>query len=173
MIALEFTSRFSSFVSSLTLVDGTPKFLLDESFSYGLKEGELRLLRKRLLKDKLIAFTAFHQLLFSEGEKNRQIMLRIRDMLKSNKDISDQALLEGLDILGKADLRPILSGISVPVFILHGENDRLCPVQAGRYMHQHMGNSQLKIFPDCGHLPFLTQEKAFNKALANFLNAFE
>ncbi len=173
MIALEFASRFSSLVSSLTLVDGTPKFLLDGSFSYGLTEGELRLLRKRLLKDKLIAFTAFHQLLFSEGEKNRQVMLKIRDMLKSNKGISDQALLEGLDILEKVDLRPILSGIIVPVLILHGENDRLCPVQAGRYMHQHIGSSQLKIFPDCGHLPFLTQEKEFNHALENFLNSFE
>jgi len=100
-------------------------------------------------------------------------MLKIRDMLKSNKGISDQALLEGLDILESVDLRPVLSGISVPALILHGENDRLCPVQAGRYMHQHIGNSQLKIFPDCGHLPFLTQEKEFNQALENFLTSFE
>jgi len=173
MIALEFVSQFPSLVSSLTLAAGTPKFLADESFASGLPKGELRLLRKRLLKDKLIAFTAFHQLLFSEGEKNRQTMLKIRDMLKSNKDISDQALLEGLDILEKVDLRPILSSISVPVLILHGENDHLCPVQAGRYMHQHIGSSQLKIFPDCGHLPFLTQEKQFNQALENFFNTFE
>jgi len=46
MIALEFASRFSTLVSSLTLVGGTPKFLLDESFPYGLTEGELRLLTR-------------------------------------------------------------------------------------------------------------------------------
>ena len=173
MIALEFASRFSSLVSSLTLVAGTPKFVSDESFLSGLPKGELRLLRKRLLKDKLIAFSAFHQLLFTEQEKNRQMMLKIRDMLKANKDISNQALLEGLDILEKVDLRSILSGINVPVLILHGENDRLCPVGAGHYMHQHIVGSQFKIFPDCGHLPFLTQEKAFNPALQDFLNSFK
>ena len=173
MIALEFTSRFSPMVSSLTLVDGTPKFLLDDSFPYGLSKGELRLLRKRLLKDKLIAFTAFHQLLFTEQEKNRKMMLKIRDRLKSNKDISDQALLEGLDILEKVDLRSILSDINLPVLILHGEDDHLCPVEAGRYMHKKIGGSQIKVFPDCGHLPFLTQPKVFNQALEDFLNSFE
>ena len=131
------------------------------------------MLRKRLLKDKIIAFSAFHQLLFTDREKNRHIMLKIRDMLKSNKNIDDQALLEGLDILENVDLRPILSSITVPMLILHGEKDRLCPIQAGQYMHQHLRHSQLKIFPDCGHLPFLTQEKEFNLVLEDFLNSLK
>ena len=173
MIALEFASRFSSLVSSLTLVAGTPKFVLDESFLCGLPKGELRLLRRRLLKDKIIAFTAFHQLLFTEREKNRQIMLKIRDMVKSNKNISDQALLEGLDILESVDLRSILSSITVPVLVLHGEKDLLCPVQAGQYMHQNISRSQLKVFPDCGHLPFFTREKEFNQIVEDFFNSFE
>jgi pimeloyl-[acyl-carrier protein] methyl ester esterase len=170
MIALEFCSRFPDLVASLTLVGGTPKFLSDESFPDGTAKGELRRLRGRLLRDRLLAFTSFHQILFTEQEKTQPlIMLKVRDSLKTDQEISVQALLEGLNILEEADLRTVLSSIKVPVLIIHGDSDRLCPAGAARYLHQHITQSQLRIFPNCGHLPFLTREEEFNQALDDFL----
>ena len=169
MIALEFTSRFPALVASLTIVAGTPKFLSDESFPDGATKGELRRLRGRLLRDRLFAFSSFHQILFTEQEQIQAIMLKVRELLKTDYEISDQALLEGLNILEEVDLRAILSAIKVPVLIIHGDSDRLCPAGAARYLHQHIPHSQLRIFTDCGHLPFLTREEEFNQALDDFL----
>ncbi|MEW6381561.1 MAG: alpha/beta hydrolase [bacterium] len=171
LIALDFASRFPRLVSSLTLVAATPKFVADDSFPDGTPRGELRLLRSRLLRDRLLAFSAFHQLLFTEQEKNQPLMLKIRNLLKTDTEISGQTLLEGMNILENADLRPALPSIQTPVTIIHGENDRLCPVGAARYLHQHIPHSRLKILPDCGHLPFLTREEEFNQALEEFLES--
>lgn len=169
MIALEFTSRFPALVASLTIVAGTPQFLSDDSFPEGAAKGELRRLRGRLLRDRLLAFSSFHQILFTEQEKSQPLMLKVRELLKTEYAISDRALLEGLDILEAVDLRSILPAIKVPVLIIHGDSDRVCPAGAARYLHQHIPHSQMRIFPDCGHLPFLTREEEFNQALDNFL----
>lgn len=171
MIALEFAWRFPSLLRSLTLVAGTPKFISDDSFPYGLPKAELRLLRKRLLQNKLFAFTTFHQLLFTEQEKKREIMLRVRDLFRTNQQISDQRLIESLAILEQADLRPILPDIpsSLPILIIHGENDQVCLPDASSFFHQAFPSSQLVIFPQCGHLPFITYQAKFNQLLDRFL----
>ncbi|MEW5804774.1 MAG: alpha/beta hydrolase [bacterium] len=173
LIAMEFTSRFAPQVASLTLVAGTPKFTSDESFHDGIAKGESRLLRSRLQRDRLLAFSSFHQFLFTDQEKTQALALNIRELLRTDREIPDQTLLEGLNILEEADLRPVLSTLKVPVLIVHGDSDRLCPVGAARYLHQHIPHSRLEIFPDCGHLPFLTREGMFNQILENFLKLSE
>ena len=126
-------------------------------------------MRSRLLRDRLLAFSSFHQILFTDQEKTQSLMLKVRDSLKTDQEISEQALLDGLNILEEADLRTVLSAIKIPVLIIHGDSDQLCPVGAARYLHQHIPHSQLRIFPNCGHLPFLTREEEFNQALDDFL----
>ncbi|MGA1874614.1 MAG: alpha/beta fold hydrolase [bacterium] len=171
MMALEFSSRFPALVASLTLVGGTPKFLADESFPWGLPKGELRLLRKRFQQNRVAALTTFYQLLFTDREKNREVLLRARNRLRSNRNISDQALLEGLAILESTDLRPVLPHLSMPVLIIHGEEDKICPIEAGLFMHQHIPRSRLDTFPSCGHAPFLTREERFNRTVEDFLQS--
>jgi pimeloyl-[acyl-carrier protein] methyl ester esterase len=171
MIALEFSSRFPALVASLTLVGGTPKFLADESFPWGLPKSELRLLRKRFQQDRIVALTTFYQLLFTDREKNREVLLRARDRLRSEQNISDQALLEGLAILESTDLRPVLPGLAMPVLIIHGDGDKICPIKAGLFMHRQIPRSRLDTFPSCGHLLFLTQEERFNQTLEDFLRS--
>ena len=170
MPALAFTSRFPSMVSSMTLASGTPKFLFDETFPWGMHPGELRLLKRRLKKDKESALKDFYQLLFSEEEKRRNLPKRANDLLTMNQ-INDQALLEGLDILESIDLRSTLSDVKVPTLLLHGAEDQICSVEASRFMHRHIPQSLLEIFPLCGHLPFFTQEHTFNQVLKKFLNS--
>ncbi|MCL6582456.1 MAG: alpha/beta hydrolase [bacterium] len=173
MIALKFAFRFPDLVNSITLVATTPKFVADDSFPDGIGRGELRLLRSRLLRDRLFAFSSFHQLLFADQELSEPLVLKIRDLLKTDQPISDQALVEGLNILEDEDLRPHLPYIKSPALIIHGQKDRLCPVAAAHYLHQQIPCSQLRILPDCGHIPFLTREEEFNQILEEFLQYLE
>lgn len=55
-------------------------------------------------------------------------------------------------------------GITAPALIIWGEEDRLIPVAAGRYLDEILPQSQLVIYPGIGHLP---QEEAPERSLAD------
>lgn len=62
-----------------------------------------------------------------------------------------------------------LHTIAMPTLILHGEEDRYVPVSWARRAHMLIKDSELHIFPQCGH--WLTREKPteFNLAVLGFL----
>lgn len=50
-----------------------------------------------------------------------------------------------------------IAGLTVPTLILWGEEDRIIPVEAGRWLAQTLPDSRLVVYPRIGHLP---QEEA-------------
>ncbi len=57
-----------------------------------------------------------------------------------------------------------IAAISAPTLILWGEEDRLIPVEAGRWLAQTIPASRLVTYPGIGHLP---QEEAVSATLAD------
>jgi pimeloyl-ACP methyl ester carboxylesterase len=62
-----------------------------------------------------------------------------------------------------------LHTLAMPTLILHGAEDRYVPVSWARRAHTLIKDSELHIFPQCGH--WLTREKPteFNRAVLGFL----
>ena len=62
-----------------------------------------------------------------------------------------------------------LHTLAVPTLILHGEEDKYVPVSWARRAHTLIEDSELSIFPQCGH--WLTREKPteFTRAVLGFL----
>ena len=62
-----------------------------------------------------------------------------------------------------------LHTLAVPTLILHGAEDRYVPVSWAQRAHTLIRDSELEIFPGCGH--WLTREKPaeFNRAVLEFL----
>lgn len=46
-----------------------------------------------------------------------------------------------------------LSGITLPTLILWGREDSVIPVRYGQRLHEDLSNSEIKVFPQCGHIP--------------------
>lgn len=46
-----------------------------------------------------------------------------------------------------------IASIAAPTLILWGEEDRLIPVEAGRWLAKVIPNAELKVYPKIGHLP--------------------
>lgn len=46
-----------------------------------------------------------------------------------------------------------IAAIDAPALILHGEEDRLIPAEASRWLDRMLADSQLTIYPGVGHLP--------------------
>jgi pimeloyl-ACP methyl ester carboxylesterase len=57
-----------------------------------------------------------------------------------------------------------IAGVTAPTLILWGEEDRLIPVEAGRWLAKTMPNAALVTYPKIGHLP---QEEAVEATLAD------
>src|SRR5262249_40202550 len=61
-----------------------------------------------------------------------------------------------------------LHRISCPTLLLWGENDRLIPPAYGREYQKYLPAAEMKVIPDCGHLPMFEKEMEFVDAVARF-----
>ena len=59
-----------------------------------------------------------------------------------------------------------IASVKTPTLILWGEEDRLIPVEAGRWLDKIMPNSLLVVYPKIGHLP---QEEAVEETLGDLV----
>ncbi|MFB0560020.1 MAG: alpha/beta fold hydrolase [Candidatus Lokiarchaeia archaeon] len=71
------------------------------------------------------------------------------------------------------DFRKKLKEIKTPILIIHGSDDQIVPVESAELMHKQIPNSQLAIFPFCGHLLIMERPKFFIDLLLYFIEKTE
>ncbi len=62
-----------------------------------------------------------------------------------------------------------VQNISVPTLIVHGENDRVVPLENARLLARSIPNSKLVIFPKAGHAFTIESAQEFNRLVVDFL----
>jgi len=62
-----------------------------------------------------------------------------------------------------------LHEVKVPVLIVHGANDAVVPVAWARRAHERIANSELRVLPDCGHMPSREYPEEFNRIIGRFV----
>ncbi len=63
-----------------------------------------------------------------------------------------------------------LSKIQSPTLIIWGKQDRAFPVSHAEVAANGIPNAKLKVFDQCGHLPYLEYADEFNRAVLEFLS---
>jgi pimeloyl-ACP methyl ester carboxylesterase len=58
--------------------------------------------------------------------------------------------------------------VRCPTLLVWGESDRLVPPSYGKAYLQHIPGAELKLLPQCGHLPMFEKEKEFVETVAAF-----
>ena len=64
-----------------------------------------------------------------------------------------------------------LSGIAAPMFVIHGETDRLVPPGNGKLIAERIPGTKLVMIPHASHLFLTDQTEAAHRAILEFLNA--
>lgn len=59
--------------------------------------------------------------------------------------------------------------VSVPTLVLHGTEDKVLPLDAGRELARTIPGARMASFEQAGHAFFFTHHEAVNAAIANFL----
>jgi pimeloyl-ACP methyl ester carboxylesterase len=72
-------------------------------------------------------------------------------------------------VLVRADLRPILHGITIPTTVVVGAEDRMTPVRLSQEIHELIPGSKLQIIDGCGHVPTIEKPEAMARILLNLL----
>lgn len=78
------------------------------------------------------------------------------------------ALAAGLQFLAVQDCSAFFAQLSVPVLLLHGAADRICPLSAAERTARLLPRSELISFSHTGHMPFFTHTKECQDALLHF-----
>ena len=74
-------------------------------------------------------------------------------------------------IIGRADSRPDLAGISIPTLVLVGDQDAVTPPEIAREMADAIPDARLSVIADSGHVSTLEQPETVTAALIDWLDA--
>lgn len=78
---------------------------------------------------------------------------------------------QSLALRDRSDRCETLRASRVPTLILTGSEDRLCPMDRHRLMHDLMPHARFTIIENCGHLPTLERPQETTEALLQWLDA--
>ena len=157
--------------NALILIGASPCFVEKVDFPWAQPMPVVRKMIKDMKKKPHETIKRFYQLNFTKEEletENAKSFIR-KYTLNETKFRYDE-IITSLVALSKVDLREQLSLLDIPVLIIHGRMDQICPVGAAHYLANKIKKTELKIFEKAGHAPFLTETAEFNKLLLNFID---
>ena len=82
---------------------------------------------------------------------------------------SPELVLNDLLACDAFDVMKRIGEISLPTWIIVGEDDNLTPMKYARFLHEHISGSRLSVIPGAGHLVMMEKPKEFNELLGQFL----
>ncbi|USG65417.1 alpha/beta hydrolase [Brevibacillus ruminantium] len=135
-------------VDGLIVISSTARFVRGRAEQHlGWQEGHLNRMKRMLEQGRENVMQEFGQSLFTANEQEF--------IAKQGISIADSwplsALTAGLAYLQKEDCRPLLSGISCPVTVIHGTQDTVCPYEAGVELSAGLSSYRFIPLKDCGH----------------------
>jgi len=156
-------------LAALVLVSGTPRFTDGEGWPHGLPARGVEGLAARVRRDAPRAVARFFDGMFVEGELDGAARARAEAVRAAVPPADPAALLSGLAVLARADLRAALPALDLPVLLVHGDRDPVCPPGASRAMAAAIPGARLVELAGAGHAPFLSRPEPFRDALSSFL----
>jgi pimeloyl-[acyl-carrier protein] methyl ester esterase len=170
-VVLRAFPRLRERLRGVVLVGATPRFTETEGYPHGLPAAEARGMGVRLKRDFNRTMGEFFRSMFAPGELDRSQENAIaREIVMGGRLPEPAAARHALDILSAADLRELLPRVDLPVLLLHGDADTICPPGAARFMAGQLPRATLRLFEGCGHAPFLSRPGEFNHILARFID---
>jgi len=167
MVAQLFALHFPQKLKSLTLVCTSPKFISDATWTHGIRSGAHKILDKQINQNLQEGLAQFVKAATADHLNGYDVKLlkMIREASRTNKEFASNMMNE----LFQFNLLNEIKNIKIPVFILCGEKDPLCPAAASFTLKENISNAKLYEFKNEGHFPFLTQPALFNQKVLEFV----
>jgi pimeloyl-[acyl-carrier protein] methyl ester esterase len=161
MLALELAARFPRRIERLILVATTPRFVSAPDWLHGLAESAVRALARDFKRTPAATLENFWRRQFHGEEAIPSPLL---------PEVEPATALGGLELLRQVDLREQLARITMPTLVLHGSDDLIIPIAAGRFLAATLPQAHLQEISDCGHAPFCRAVIPVSAMIRRFLS---
>jgi len=169
-VALRLAHEVPSLWTRLVLISTTPRFVSGSDWEGGLPEIQVRGMARKLSRQYQQTLQTFFEEQFVDGELDSGRLEEIAAFaLPQESTPLPEAALEALETLKMEDLRPLIRHIDLPTLVIHGSEDRVTPVAAGRFLAEQLPHGRLCEVSSTGHAPFLSRPHALLAALKRFL----
>ncbi|MBN2910363.1 alpha/beta hydrolase [Polycladomyces sp. WAk] len=168
MLALEWARTVPGRVRGVLAIGVTDQFVRSPRSPDGWDERVLRRMIRLLSIDPEQVLADFDRRMFSSAEKKAGWLDQWCQSCRNQQKPDVSGLLVGLDFLRRFSF--LDSPLSVPVFLLHGEDDAICPVSGAGRLARTLPKAELTVWKDAGHLPFWTQPERFHFWLKERIN---
>lgn len=157
-LALRLASLVRPRIHSLLLVSTTPRFVIDDRWTAGLPDGQVRIMARGLKRRYGQTLDDFFAQQFGADElPPDRLQQLLRQLGPAAVPPQAEAALAALETLRCADLRDQLSALQLPALVMHGADDVIIPAAAGRYLAEQLPQSRWELLPQAGHAPFLSR----------------
>ena len=163
IVAMEIYSQAPNRIEKLILMDTNPKAELDE---VKLKrEPQIREVNNGKLLE--VMRDEMKPNYLAESENKRSVLNVCMDMaLTLGPDVF---INQSRALQSRLDQQNTIQSIKIPVLILCGSEDKLCPVERHEMMHNMITDSDLKIINNAGHMPTLEQPRETTEVIKEWL----
>ena len=163
IVAMEIYSQEPNRIEKLILMDTNPKAELDE---VKLKrEPQIREVNKGKLLE--VMRDEMKPNYLAESENKRSVLNICMDMALSLGP--DVFINQSRALQSRLDQQNTIQSIKIPVLIMCGSEDKLCPVERHEMMHNMISDSDLKIINNAGHMPTLEQPRETTEVIKEWL----
>lgn len=170
-LAMEIARREPARVAALVLVSSTPRFAQSADWPHGMDAGELAAFSGLVDQDWRQTLSDFVWLQLRGSRNAAAAQQRVEAALASHGAPHPQALRAGLSLLGAVDIRQHAPRVLQPTLAIAGQNDRVTPPGATRWIAEALPAAQYAQIPRAGHAAFISHADEFIALLRPFLAA--
>ena len=163
IVAMEIYSQEPNRIEKLILMDTNPKAELDE---VKLKrEPQIREVNNGKLLE--VMRDEMKPNYLAESENKTSVLSVCMDMaLNLGPDVF---INQSRALQSRLDQQNTIQSIKIPVLLMCGAEDKLCPVERHEMMHNMISDSDLKIINNAGHMPTLEQPRETTEVIKEWL----
>ncbi len=157
-------------VKKISFVGSSPMFVKKKDFPYGLSTPRLNKLASQVKEDFPVILSIFFRSLFTVEERESAKFRWLERFQATDDELPNpQALLRYLEILKNTDLRCIFAELPMPVQFINGDCDYIVSVSYIEEASRLLPKASFVVMKGCGHFPFLSRSKEYNRLLEEFL----
>jgi pimeloyl-[acyl-carrier protein] methyl ester esterase len=168
-MAMEIARRHPARVAALVLVSSTPRFAQSIDWPHGLDAGQFETFRSLVERDWRQTLSDFVWLQLRGSRNAATTQQQVEAALTRHGAPHPDALRRGLDLLGAVDLRSHVAAIEQPALLIAGQNDRVTPPAATRWIADTLPQARFEQIPRAGHASFLSHTDEFVELVQPFL----
>ena len=171
LIALKMSLMYPKKIHRMVLVGGTPCFINQKDWSYGVDVRDFNDFANKLFKNYKSTMINFYTLQLMHSKNSKLLIKELKRIDEAENPPEVKSLQLGLDILLNNDLRDDINKIQHQTLLITGNMDLLTPMSASMWLENQLKAGQLKVIEGASHIPFLSHPDEFLNHLDQFLLA--